>query len=146
MKPLPHTYTVRGGDVSTGPVTLESEGLPALASAPPVEFDGPGDQWSPESLLVAAVASCFLLTFRAVARASKLEWRRLECTVEGTLERDDRVTRFTRMRTRATLTAPQSANVDLCRRALEKAEHACIVSNSLNAQRELEAEIVTGGE
>jgi uncharacterized OsmC-like protein len=30
-------------------------------------FDGPGDAWSPENLLLAAVQSCFLFTFQAVA-------------------------------------------------------------------------------
>jgi hypothetical protein len=33
----------------------------------PREFDGRGNQWSPESLLAAALADCFVLSFRAVA-------------------------------------------------------------------------------
>jgi organic hydroperoxide reductase OsmC/OhrA len=110
-----------------------------------VEFGGPGDQWSPESLLMASVASCFILTFRAVARASKLEWTRLECAVDGKLERIDGVTKFTHVTTRARLIAPTQANEEMCRRALEKAEHGCLIANSLNAQRELEMQIVRPG-
>jgi organic hydroperoxide reductase OsmC/OhrA len=54
-----------------------------------------GGQWSPETLLVAAAVDCFVLTFRAIAAASKLPWERLSCNGEGTLDRVDGVTRFT---------------------------------------------------
>jgi organic hydroperoxide reductase OsmC/OhrA len=53
-----------------GDVTVCSARLPDLAIAPPAEFEGPGDRWSPETLLCASVANCFILTFRAYARAS----------------------------------------------------------------------------
>ena len=39
------------------------------------------------TLLIAAVADCFILTFRAVARASRFEWISLGCTVDGVLDR-----------------------------------------------------------
>ena len=74
MKPYPHHYLVEASAAASGSVDLRARGLPVIASAPPIEFGGPGDAWSPESLLVAATADCFVLTFRAVARASKLEW------------------------------------------------------------------------
>ena len=48
----------------TGPL----EGVRVIESAPPKEFDGPGDQWSPEQLLTAAVADCFVLNFRTMTR------------------------------------------------------------------------------
>jgi len=56
---------------------------------------GPGDRWSPETLLVGALADCFILTFRAVANASSLPWIRLRCEAEGVLDRVERMTRFT---------------------------------------------------
>ncbi|HEY8540724.1 MAG TPA: OsmC family protein [Steroidobacteraceae bacterium] len=142
MQPLPHVYRVAASGADDGNLEVTSEGVPTLAAAAPKEYDGPGDQWSPESLLVAAVASCFILTFRAVARASKLPWQSLECSVEGTLDRVDRVTQFTKFVTRAKLRIDAGANEELCRRALEKAEQGCLIANSLKAQRELEIEIV----
>jgi organic hydroperoxide reductase OsmC/OhrA len=110
----------------------------------PVEFGGPGDEWSPESLLMAAVASCFVLTFRALARASKLEWTALECSSEGTLERADGLTRFTRMQTTARLVVPATDNHAVCERVLQKAERDCLIANSLSVQRELKFQIVVG--
>ncbi|WP_410959978.1 OsmC family protein, partial [Salmonella sp. SAL4434] len=74
MQAFPHRYRVKGSGSVTGDVELIAAGLPPLRSESPAEFDGPGDRWSPETLLVGAVADCFLLTFRAIARASKLSW------------------------------------------------------------------------
>ncbi len=142
MKPFPHRYAVQAAAAFEGCVTLAAEGVPALSSAPPVEFDGPGDQWSPESLLVAAVADCFVLTFRAIARASRLEWTQLECRAEGTLDRVDGVTRFVGMRIEATLTVAAGTDPEAARRLLSKAERSCLITRSLNATAELEARIV----
>lgn len=142
MKPFPHQYSVQADAAVEGSVTLAADGVPTLPSAPPVEFDGPGDQWSPESLLVAAVADCFVLTFRAIARASRLEWMQLQCRAEGTLDRVDGVTRFVAMRIDATLTVPSGSDPDTARRLLAKAEKSCLITRSLNATAELEARIV----
>ena len=141
MKPYPHHYSVEASAAASGSVDLTAEGLPAVASAPPVEFDGPGDQWSPESLLVASVVDCFVLTFRAIARASKLDWAQLHCTAEGTLDRVERVTRFVGMRIVADLALPPGGNAETGRRLLQKAEETCLVTNSLNFAVELEAKV-----
>jgi peroxiredoxin-like protein len=142
MQPLPHLYSVAASGPASGTLALNAAGVPSLLSAAPREFDGPGDQWSPELLLLAAVASCFILTFRAVARASHLEWTQLECTVEGTLERVEGVTQFSNVVTRAKLTVPAGSAVANCMRILEKAERGCLVANSLRSKRELKAEVV----
>lgn len=141
MQAFPHSYSVAAAGAQKGSVSLTAEGLPRLMSAAPAEFDGPGDQWSPESLLCAAVASCFVLSFRAIARASGLKWTRLECEVEGTLERSAGVTRFTKIVTRAVLAVPESVVTSICEKVLHKAEESCLVANSLNCGRELQMEI-----
>lgn len=141
MQTYPHHYQVRASGQFQGYVDLASGSLPPIRSAPPVEFDGPGDAWSPESLLVAAVADCFILTFRAVARAARFDWDSLECTVEGVLERVDRTSSFTRFVTRAVLNVPAGADPSRARDLLERAEHGCLVANSLRGERSLEATI-----
>jgi organic hydroperoxide reductase OsmC/OhrA len=62
----------------------------------PREFDGPGNQWTPESLLAAAVADCFVLSFRAVAVGLKFSWVSLDVRSEGTVKRSDGKRRFTK--------------------------------------------------
>jgi organic hydroperoxide reductase OsmC/OhrA len=115
-------------------VKLEAPNLPALASAPPVEFGGPGTRWSPETLLVAAVADCFVLTFRVAATLAKLPWTSFACDVVGTLDRVDQVTRFTEFRVRARLQIPPGASEARAQKLSEKVERNCLVSNSLAAK------------
>jgi organic hydroperoxide reductase OsmC/OhrA len=133
MQQLPHRYTVAAKGSADGDVELHSERLPALASASPAEFDGPGDRWSPETLLVGAVGDCLILTFRAVARASQLDWTSIQCDVTGTLDRIERTTRFVAFEIHARLRVPSGTDAERARRALEKAEQNCLISNSLNA-------------
>jgi organic hydroperoxide reductase OsmC/OhrA len=141
MQPFPHRYAAR---VSGGPrasVTVESERLPPIRSAPPAEFGGPGDQWSPETLIVGAVADCFVLTFRAVAAAARFPWTTLTCEADGTLDRIDRVAQFTAFEIRARLDVPAGTSEDEARRLLAKAEQACLISNSLRAKPHLQTTI-----
>lgn len=142
VHPLPHHYLVAVDGTQAGPLNVSAPGLPRMESNAPREFGGPGDRWSPESFLVAAIASCFVLTFRAVARASKIDWSRLECSTTGKLERIDGITQFSCFSTVATLTIGGDADTVLCERALEKAKRECLGANSLRAKRELQIQIV----
>jgi organic hydroperoxide reductase OsmC/OhrA len=143
MKEFPHYYSADAAAVvDADDVLLTSAGIPALGSSAPAEFGGPGDRWSPETLLVGAVADCFVLTFRAVARASALRWSALRCRVTGTLDRIDRVTQFTALELWADLCVPEGTSNELARRALEKAERGCLVANSLKAPVHLHLQVV----
>jgi organic hydroperoxide reductase OsmC/OhrA len=112
MFPYPHTYFASAVAATTGPVAVESPQLPSLESASPPEFDGPGGMWSPETLLCASLADCFILTFRAVSRAAHLEWLSLECRVQGVLERVERLPQFTSFATIAKLSVPIGVDVE----------------------------------
>ena len=142
MHPFPHRYRVRIGASPEGALQLNAEGLPEIASLPPPEFDGPGGYWSPETLLLAAVGDCMLLTFRAIAKVSRFEWRELAADVEGVLERIEGNSRFTRIETRVRLVVPAGADAARARKLLKKAEQGCPISNSLTAERHLECEVV----
>ena len=72
MKPLPHQYAARLTGGPSGHALVTADGLPDLRSAPPRDFDGPGDAWSPEQFLLAAVETCFLFTLRVVARGLRV--------------------------------------------------------------------------
>ena len=142
MQDLPHLYHVNASAEVDGNVALKADDLPQIITAPPAEFGGPGDQWSPETLLVGAVANCFVLTFRAIARASKLDWSNLECSAEGVLDRVDKVTRFTEMKVTARLKVPAGTNVDKAQRLMEKSEAVCLVTRSMLVEAHLDAEVI----
>lgn len=142
MKPLPHIYEVRLAGGPTGYANLSAAGVPELRTAPPAEFDGPGDAWSPEQMLIGAVASCFLFTLRAVAAASKFEFTSMELSGEGKLDRRDGTTNFTEIILRPLLTLPEGADRMAAQRVLEKSARVCFVSASLSTPVRLEAEIL----
>jgi peroxiredoxin-like protein len=141
MQAFPHTYVVATTAQPSGDVVLTSDRLEPLATAAPAEFGGPGDRWSPETMLVGAVANCFVLTFRAIASASRLPWTTVAVDVRGTLERIERVTRFTAFTLTVTLDLPPGASEEQARRLLTKAEETCLVTQSLNGTVDLRTEI-----
>jgi peroxiredoxin-like protein len=144
MKALPHRYDVKLSGGSAGYAVLSAPSAPELKSAPPLDFDGPGDAWSPEHLLLAAVESCFLFTLRAVAKASKIDFVSLEVSAEGTVDRQDGVTRFTEIVLRPRLTLPPGADRSRALRIMERSEKSCLVSASLSTPVRLEPELVAG--
>jgi uncharacterized OsmC-like protein len=141
MQPFPHIYRVVANGGPVGEVSVATSAAPNLVTAAPVEFDGPGNAWSPESLLCAAVADCFVLTFRSIARAARFDWLELRCRVEGKLERIEGQSRFTHFSTSVDITVPLGSDLEHAIRLLEKAEKGCLVSNSLSAGRSLEIQV-----
>lgn len=139
MQQFPHRYSVVATAAAEGDVTLQGERLPPIRSRPPAEFGGPGDLWSPETLLVAAVADCFSLTFRIIAGLSRFAWVSLECSATGTVDRVDRVTQFTAIELHARLKVPAGTKEDQAHRLLAKAEETCLVTNSLKPAVHLDA-------
>ena len=143
MHPLPHQYQVDVSCSPTGSIAANAPNLPELLTDAPAEFDGPGNHWSPESLLVAALADCFALTFRAVAKASNLAWSSLTCTAAGVLDKPERTMQFTAFTLHARLVVSPGTREATAQRALEKAEQNCLVSNSLAVPITLHSEIQT---
>jgi len=142
MHPFPHHYSVNTAVRPDGDVPLAAEGVRVIESAPPKEFDGPGNQWSPEQLLTAAVADCLVLGFRAIAAASKYTWVSLQTNTRGTLDRVEGKMRFTRFETHAKLHVHAGADVERAKKLLEKAEATCLVANSLTSERHLTIEVI----
>ena len=144
MAQFPHQYSIRSTAQTEGPVILERAGLPNLESMPPAEFGGPGNLWSPEDLLVGAVGDCFILSFRAIAAASKFAWKSLRCDVSGKLDRVERKVCFTEFQVTAHLVIPEDTDADRGKHLLEKAEQTCFITNSLSAKVHLVVDIQKG--
>lgn len=145
MLPFPHHYQVQLSGGPDGYAQLNGEGVPMLSCAAPRDFDGPGDAWSPEYLLLAAVSSCFLLTLRAIAKASGLEFVELDCPCDGVVDRQnivdrqERVTRFTSIVLRPHLKIRSESDREKALRILEKSKAGCLVSASLSTPVTIEA-------
>ncbi len=145
MTPLPHEYEVDLAGAPAGYATIASPGIPDLTAAPPLEYGGPGDAWSPEHLLLAAVSACFLFTFRAVTRASRVEFLDVDAHTSGTVSKANGVVRFTDIVVRATVTMPAEGDAVLLQHAIDKASAHCLVSSSLATPVRVEAVIHAAG-
>jgi organic hydroperoxide reductase OsmC/OhrA len=99
----------------------------------PPEFGGPAGHWSPETLLMGAVADCLVLTFRGIAAVRKLPYVSVRCRAEGVLERKERVTMFTAIHVTASVVVEDSSVETEAREMLERAEASCLITRSLNA-------------
>ena len=145
MEAFPHHYTVIAhSDTQTSAVSVSSAGLANLSTDAPAEFGGPGDQWSPETLVMAAVADCFVLSFRAISRASKVDWSSISCEATGTLDRVDRKTLFTEIGLSVSVTAPSGVDREKLMRMLEKSEESCLITNSMTANVSLVTDVQIG--
>jgi peroxiredoxin-like protein len=110
-------------------------------SAPP-DFGGEPGLWTPEHLLLASVAGCFVATFRAMAERSNLEFRAIEVPVEGVVEKQEGGLRFTRIVVRPEIAIFREEDRERTGRLLEKAERGCLIARSLSSEIVLQANVL----
>jgi peroxiredoxin-like protein len=109
--------------------------------APP-EFKGHEGVWTPEHLFVAAVNSCFMTTFLAIAENSKLEFKSFSADAKGKLEqREGQGFIMSEVILRPKLLISHARDAERAGRILEKAERNCLISNSIKSETKLEPEI-----
>ncbi|MGD9659871.1 MAG: OsmC family protein [Porticoccaceae bacterium] len=145
MAAIPHNYRVSARAGAESPVALRTEEGAELACAAPVNFGGePGGQ-SPEHLLTEAVAGCFILTFRAIAAASRVPWQSLACEVVGTLDKVGHKLQFTEFTVNAVLTIADPEHKEKAHSLLAKAEQNCLISNSLSCPVHLDSRVDVSG-
>jgi organic hydroperoxide reductase OsmC/OhrA len=134
-------------DVSPLPwrrVRLTSNGKSPLEAATPPEFrDGTPGMWTPEDLLVAAVASCYVLTLRAIAERRQILLHGLE--VEGVghvTRRAEGRLGFVVVELRVELTVDADDEHE-GEKAAHDAHRACLVARALEVPVELELDVRT---
>jgi uncharacterized OsmC-like protein len=141
MASFPHEYRISTSGGPEGVLPVESPGLPTLKTHAPAEFGGPGDYWSPETMLTGAVANCLILTFRALARGQGLEWSNLEVNCTGTVDRTRDGLKFTKFDIDAVLMIGATADEAKARQVLESAKKHCLVTASLAAETHMKAKV-----
>lgn len=143
-----HTYEIDLQWSGDRKGVLHSPVLPEdIEVATPPEFKGgmPGI-WSPEHLYVAAVNSCLMTTFLAIAENSKFEFLRFESNAVGNVDKVDGKYLVTEITLRPKVTIPYGQSTDRAIRLLEKSEQACIISGSIRTQIHLDPEVIVANE
>jgi organic hydroperoxide reductase OsmC/OhrA len=104
---------------------------PKIRFSAPSEFKGDPGFWTPEHFLLAAVASCFVVTFYALAVRSKVEFRKLGLSVEGKLGTFEGRLCFMEIVLQPTLTILQNQDRERAYGLLERTEHGCLIARTL---------------
>ncbi len=103
--------------------------------ATPPEFPkGIPGIWSPEHLFTAAVNSCLMTTFLAIADNSKLNFNSFSCRSKGKLEQIDGKFIMSEVILEPTVIIPDESQRDKAIRLLEKSEAACLITNSIRSK------------
>jgi peroxiredoxin-like protein len=125
---------------------IEAEGVehPINFSAPP-EFRGEAGLWTPEHFFLAAVAACFITTFRTIAEISRFDPVSLDISVEGVVGKGEGGYEFTHVVLRPHLTIGDETDRQRGTRLLEKTERSCLVSRSLKSKVTMEPRIELAG-
>ncbi len=113
-------------------------------TAPP-EFGGVEGRWTPEDLLLGAVASCYTTTFRALADYSELEYLDLGVEVDGTVCKAESGYSFSQITIRAKLTISTPEEESRSMRLLHKAKAVCLVSRALSVEPVFEPSVSVRG-
>ncbi len=143
-----HTYEGRvtwehGGEgVAVGNHRVEFEGRPAVEVSAAPEYRGDPTRLNPEELFVAALASCQLLTYLALARGAGMLVRRYEDRAVGTLAIADRKMRMTDVLLRPRITVVAGSDEATARGLVDKAHGSCFIANSVACAVRIEPEIV----
>lgn len=107
----------------------------AIEVATPPEFpNGMEGIWSPEHLLVAAVNSCLMTTFLAIAENSKLSFMNFESHADGKLEKVEGKYMISEIVLKPVLTIHGEADMERALRVLDKSEAACLITNSIKSK------------
>ncbi|HTR31941.1 MAG TPA: OsmC family protein [Puia sp.] len=115
----------------------------SIEVATPPEFPkGIPGIWSPEHLLVAAVNSCLMTTFLAVAENSRLNFADFECTATGKLEKIDGKYLISEILLNPRLQITDESQREKALKVLQKSEAACLISNSIKSRIAFNPEVV----
>jgi len=140
-----HQYRVVAWWASGRTGTARSDSAPnAIHFTAPPQFGGVEGRWTPEDLLLSAVASCYTTTFRALAERSRFDYADLEVEVQGTIHRADSGYHFSEIIMHPNLTISGEEGRDRALVLLQKAEALCLVSRALSITQTFEPRIQLG--
>ncbi|GIL24379.1 MAG: hypothetical protein BroJett042_28920 [Bacteroidota bacterium] len=111
----------------------QNSGCIEVATPPEFPKGIPGI-WSPEHLFTAAVNSCLMTTFLAIAENSRLDFTAFSSNAKGKLEQVEGKYLMTEVILEPSVTITDEKDRERAERILTKAEAACLISNSIKSK------------
>ncbi len=153
----PHRYALRldwtGGrhgptlkyDSYSREYRVEIEGKPALTGSADAPFRGDPALINPEDMLLAALSSCHMLSYLALAARARIAVSAYTDAASGTMsEKAPHRMGFTEVILRPRVTVAAGTDLAKANALHEKAHEICFIANSVNFPVRHEAEIVVG--
>lgn len=111
---------------------VEFDGKPALVASAAPPFRGDPSLHNPEDLLMAALTCCHFLSYVAFCARSGVHVIDYEDRATGTMEKVDRVVRFTEVVLRPRVTITPGSDLMKARALHARAHASCFIANSVN--------------
>lgn len=139
-----HLYDVQVAWENDRKGLLSSSGLNQnIEVVTPPEFPkGIAGVWSPEHLFVAAINSCLMTTFLAIAENSKLEFTSFSSDATGKLEMIDGKYLMSEVNLYPKVVVNEGTDKEKVERILNKSEAACLISNSVKSKINFFPEVI----
>jgi organic hydroperoxide reductase OsmC/OhrA len=126
-----HQYRVTAWWTSGRDGLAKSDTAPnAIHFTAPPQFGGVEGRWTPEELLLAAVASCFTTTLRSIATGAKTDFTDLEVEASTTLRKMESGYGFCEIVLRPMLRIADETERGRALDLLKRAERLCLVSRA----------------
>lgn len=121
---------------------LSAPNLETFAVATPPEFKGGIEGvWSPEHLFVASANVCLMTTFLAIAENSNLDFTSYSSRGIGKLDKVEGTVMIYEIELKPEIVVTQEKDIERAERIIQKAEHHCLISNSMKTKIILSPEI-----
>jgi organic hydroperoxide reductase OsmC/OhrA len=135
--------TLTAGEYSRDAVA-NSPGKPMITTSAAPGYNGNAARWNPEDMFGAALATCHMLTFFALAKKAGLDIHGYDDNAVATLEMVDKAMRISTIKLAPTITVAVGTDEAKVHELFEKAHKYCFVANSVTTKVEMAATIVVG--
>lgn len=137
-----HGYRVSAWWTSGRTGLAKAESAPnAIHFTAPAEFGGLEGRWTPEELLLAAVAGCYTTTLRSIAGSAQFNFTDLHVEASGTVRKSESGYMFTQIVIRPNLKIASSEERERALELLKKAEKLCLVSRAIGTTLNFEPQL-----
>ena len=137
-----HNYRVAAWWTSGRTGLAKSDSAPnAIHFTAPTEFGGLEGRWTPEELLLAAVAGCYTTTLRAIAGAAQFNFTDLQVEASGSIRKAESGYNFSQIIVRPNLKIGSVEERDRALDLLKRAEKLCLVSRALGTTLKFEPQL-----
>ena len=137
-----HAYRVAAWWTSGRTGLAKSDSAPnAIHFTAPAEFGGLEGRWTPEELLLAAMAGCYTTTLRAIAGTAHFNFTDLQVEASGTVRKGESGYSFTEIVLRPNLKISSPEERERALDLLKKAEKLCLVSRAIGTPVKFEPQL-----